>query len=94
MAAPATSPSDVDGLSPLAEIERITQVRANAIALDVNAPGGEESLRSLIREAIDQWADDVRRGRRPFDLPDPDRAARRAFENLARYGPLTALLVD
>jgi len=94
MTAPVTSRTDVDGLSPLAEIERITQDRANAIALDVNSPGGEEALRSLIREAVDQWADDVRRGRRPFDLPDPDRAARRAFENLARYGPLTALLAD
>ena len=42
MAAPASTRAiDVGGLSPLAEIERITQVRADAIALDVELLTGE-----------------------------------------------------
>ena len=80
--------------SPLEEIEEAVQVRANLLALDIDSPDGEDKLRGLIDEAISAWSDDHRRGRRSFDLPDPGGVARRAFRNLARYGPLTELLDD
>ena len=41
-----------------------------------------------------RWSDDFRRGRRDFDLADPDVVAERAFRNLAGYGPLEPLLAD
>jgi pilus assembly protein CpaF len=81
-------------LSPLAEIERAVQERAKAVALEVSAPGGEAALRALIDGEVARWRDDHRRGRRPFDLADPEQVVERAFRNLARYGPLTPLLAD
>jgi len=80
--------------SPLQEIEQLVQERANHLALDVDAPEGESTLRALISDAVDAWADDHRRGLRSHALADPDRVAQRAFRNLARYGPLTELLDD
>lgn len=81
-------------VSPLEEIERTVQMRANALSLDVDSPDGESRLLGLIRGAVSQWSDEHSRGRRPYALPDPDGVAERAFRNLARYGPLTDLLVD
>ena len=83
-----------DDLSPLAEIERAVQERAKDISLEMTAPGGEGKLRALISDEVARWNDDHRRGRRAFDLPDPDLVVERAFRNLARYGPLTPLLDD
>ena len=87
---------DVDDgrLSPLQEIERSVQLRANALALDVDSPDGESRLLDLIHDAVVQWSDDHSRGHRPYELPDPDGVTERAFRNLARYGPLTELLAD
>jgi pilus assembly protein CpaF len=81
-------------VSPLAEIERLVQERAKDISLEMSAPGGEAKLRALIAEEAARWRDDHRRGRRPFDLADPEQLVERAFRNLARYGPLTPLLED
>lgn len=80
--------------SPLAQIEAIVQSRADAMALDIDSPEGEAQLRALIAEALAEWADDHRRGRRALPLGDADAIAERAFRNLARYGPLTELLDD
>jgi pilus assembly protein CpaF len=81
-------------LSPLAEIERAVQERAKDISLEMSAAGGEAKLRALIEAEVEQWSDDFRRGRRSFDLADPQLVVERAFRNLARYGPLTPLLAD
>jgi Flp pilus assembly CpaF family ATPase len=80
--------------SPLVEIERAVQGRAKDISLEMAAPGGEVKLRALIADEVARWNDDHRRGRRAFALPDPELVVDRAFRNLARYGPLTALLAD
>ncbi len=81
-------------VSPLQEIEQTVQHRANSMALDVDSTDGESRLLELIRDAVHQWSEDHQRGRRPFDLPDPEGVTERAFRNLARYGPLTELLTD
>ncbi len=83
-----------DHLSPLQEIEQTVQRRANEMTLDVDSVHGESQLLELIQNALDEWADDHSRGRRPYDLPDPEGVTERAFRNLARYGPLTELLSD
>jgi pilus assembly protein CpaF len=80
--------------SPLLEIERRVQERANAAHLDIDTPDGEAALRALVLEEVERWADDHRRGLREHRLADPDGVAERAFRNLARYGPLTSLLAD
>jgi pilus assembly protein CpaF len=87
-------PPSHDPPSPLAEIERLVQERAKDISLEMAAPGGAAKLRALIVEEVTRWGDDHRRGRRPFDLSDPDLVVERAYRNLARYGPLTPLLDD
>jgi len=79
---------------PLVEIEQRVQARAKHLALDLAVPAGEAELRDLIDAEIDQWADDFKRGGRPFDLAGREVVAERAFRNLARYGPLTPLLDD
>jgi pilus assembly protein CpaF len=89
-----TSPVVDDDLNPLVEIEQRVQSRAKDLALDMATPDGDAGLRTLIDDEIDQWTDDFRRGRRPFDLAGSDALAERAFNDLARYGPLTALLDD
>lgn len=78
--------------SPLALIERAVQDRAKTVALDMSGPDGEDRLRRLIDEEIHRWQDDHKRGDRPHALLDPVSLADRAFRNIARYGPLTALL--
>ncbi len=81
-------------LNPLVEIEHRVQARAKDLALDVAQPAGEQALRQLIDAEIEQWADDFKRGGRPFALAGREVVAERAFRNLARYGPLTPLLDD
>ena len=82
------------GLDPLVEIEHRVQARAKDLAHDMDGPDGEAGLRALIRDELERWADDVKRGVRHVDLSEPDLVAQRAFDNLAGYGPLTPLLAD
>jgi pilus assembly protein CpaF len=79
---------------PLVEIERSVQARAKEIALDLDGPGGDGQLRGLIDDEVARWADEFRRGHRPFELASPTVVAERAYRNLAGYGPLTPLLED
>ncbi len=88
----AGSPSA--GLSPLAEIEALVLEQAKEQLLDLEDRRAEDELRRLIDEQIRQWSLEHKHGRRPFDLLAPELVADRAFRNLARYGPLTRLLVD
>lgn len=81
-------------LSPLAEIERLVQMRAKDRAFDLRQPDGVAALRALIDDEIAAWRSDYQRGGRPFDLTDPATVADRAFRNLAGYGPLEPLLAD
>jgi pilus assembly protein CpaF len=92
MTAATTVPDD--DVNPLVEVEQRVQARAKDLALDMGGPDGESGLRALIAEEIERWTDDFRRGLRSFDLASPDDLAERAFNDLARYGPLTALLDD
>ena len=88
------SPLRVVELTPLAEIEQRVQARAKDIALDMATADGRGRLRALIDDEVARWSDDFRRGRRDFDLADPDVVAERAYRNLAGYGPLEPLLAD
>ncbi|MEA3075139.1 MAG: pilus assembly protein CpaF [Actinomycetota bacterium] len=81
-------------VSPLAEIEKAVQERAKASSIDMAKADGAARLRSLIDDEVAKWSGDFKRGLRPFDLPDADRVADRAFRNLAGYGPLQPLLAD
>ena len=81
-------------LNPLVEIEQRVQAQAKDLVLDVSQPVGQAGLRALIDAEIEQWADDFKRGGRPFELAAREVVAERAFRNLARYGPLTPLLDD
>ena len=94
VAATTTDPGTPEGLDPLVEIEQRVQARAKDLAHDMGAVDGEAGLRRLIDDEIERWADDAKRGRRSFALADPARVGQRAFDNLARYGPLTPLLDD
>ena len=80
--------------SPLVEVERAAQERAKSAALDMRGPDGPARLRELIQQEVDRWNDDFMRGRREYDLADPDLVAERAWRNLAGYGPLETLLAD
>jgi pilus assembly protein CpaF len=80
--------------TPLEEIERAVQARAKDIVLDMATAEAGNRLRSLIDDELVRWSDDFRRGRRDFDIADPDVVAERAFRNLAGYGPLEPLLDD
>ena len=80
--------------SPLLEIERAVQERAKDIALDLAAADGNPKLRALIDDEVARWSDDFKRGRRDFDVADPELLAERAFRNLTGYGPLEPLLAD
>jgi Flp pilus assembly CpaF family ATPase len=80
--------------SPLAHIERTVQERAKDISLDMAEAEGNVKLRALIEDEVARWTDDFKRGRREFDLADPDLVVERAFRNLAGYGPLEPLLHD
>lgn len=85
-------PAPAAELSPLAEIERAVQERARALALDTDRD--PDALRTLVREAVEQWSIDHKRGVRSFDLADPARFVERAVRNLTGYGPLDPLLAD
>jgi pilus assembly protein CpaF len=80
--------------TPLEEIERAVQARAKDIVLDMATAEAANRLRSLIDDELVRWSDDFRRGRRDFDIAEPDVVAERAFRNLAGYGPLEPLLDD
>ena len=80
--------------SPLQEIERAVQDRAEARSLDLRDPAGTAQLRALIEDEVRRWRDDCKRGLRPFDLAEPDRVIERAYRNLTGYGPLQPLLDD
>jgi len=80
--------------SPLALVERAVQERAKAIALDMGRPDGLAHLRQLVEDEVRRWTDDFTRGRREYDLADPEAVAERAWRNLAGYGPLEPLLSD
>jgi pilus assembly protein CpaF len=79
---------------PLVQIERQVQARAKAEALDMHAPDASDALRSFIDAEIERWQGEFKRGLRPYDLPNPDVVAERAYRNLAGYGPLGPLLDD
>jgi pilus assembly protein CpaF len=81
-------------ISPLAEIERAVQQRAKDISLDMSGSDGSPKLRAVIEDEVERWSDDFKRGRRRFDLADPELVTERAFRNLAGYGPLEPLLAD
>jgi pilus assembly protein CpaF len=80
--------------TPLEEIEQRVRSRAKDVVLDMATPGAAERLRALVDDELARWSDDFRRGRRPFDIAEPNVVAERAFRNLAGYGPLEPLLVD
>lgn len=80
--------------SPLREIERTVQERAKAAEIDMSEPRARERLRDLLVDEVGRWRDEFRRGQRPVDIADPDRAVERALRNLVGYGPLEPLLAD
>ncbi|GAC1533488.1 MAG: ATPase, T2SS/T4P/T4SS family [Acidimicrobiales bacterium] len=80
--------------SPLAQVERAVQARAKEIALDMNGADGLPRLRLLVEEEVARWTDEYKRGRRDYDLADPEAVAERAWRNIAGYGPLEPLLAD
>ncbi len=83
-----------DAATPLVEIEQRAQTRAKEQSLDLRTDESREEMRAIIRNEIDTWRADFRRGSRPFDLPHPEVVAARAFRNIAGYGPLEPLLDD
>ena len=78
--------------SPLLTVERAVQGRAKELAIDMAAPGAAEQMRALIADEIAGWHHDYQRGRRTFDIADPEGTSERAWRNLAGYGPLQPLL--
>lgn len=80
--------------APLLSVERAVQERAKSDELDLAIADDHERLRALIDDEIRRWDEEVRRGRRPNAIADPDLVARRAWRNLVEYGPLTELLAD
>jgi len=87
---------DADGLTlnPLAELERRVQQRAKDADLDPARPEAAARIRALVDDEISRWNAEHARGRRPFELPDPQALADRAMRNLTGYGPLDPLLAD
>jgi hypothetical protein len=75
-------------------IEAAVQARAKDIVLDMGTAEAAARLRALIYDEVRRWSDDFRRGRRDFDLAQPEVVAERSFRNLAGYGPLEPLLRD
>jgi len=78
--------------SPLAEIERVAQERADELALDLARPDGPDRLRRLVVDAVGHWNGEHRAGRRDVHLEDD--VVDRALRNLVGYGPLGPLLDD
>ncbi len=90
----AATMSPVATSGPLEEIERRVRARANTMGLDTATPEGSATLRDLIAQEIDGFQEEHRRGAQTLAVADPGALAKRAFHNLARYGPLTELLED
>ena len=90
--------SDVVGyesdVSPLEEIERLALEVANDRNISPDESQGNEVLRGIVREIVEQWRADYRRGIRRVDLSEPEVIAERALSNLTGYGPLATLLED
>lgn len=80
--------------SPLEELEKLALDVANDRNISPGRTEGDEQLRSIVRELVDQWRADFRRGIRRIDLTEPEVIVDRAMSNLTGYGPLTALLDD
>jgi pilus assembly protein CpaF len=80
--------------SPLVEIERQVQAAAKQSGLNLSQPDGETRLRKLIENEVRQWSLDYQRGTRSIDLADADSVIKRAYRNIAQYGPLQPLLDD
>ncbi len=80
--------------TPLEEVERSVQQRCNDEAVDVASEAGRRRLRELVALEVADWDEAYRRGRRTRPLSDPESVARRAYQNLAEYGPLTEPLAD
>lgn len=80
--------------TPLQVIEAAVLERAKEIRLDLDDDAAAARLRELVEEEVARWSTDFRRGLRSHDLADPELVARRAFRNLAGYGPLEELLAD
>ncbi len=80
--------------NPLALIEVEVQARAKAQNIDPSSDEGVRQLHALVADEVERWRLDFRRGRREFDLADPDMVAERVNRNLTGYGPLEPLLAD
>ncbi|MGH3848813.1 MAG: ATPase, T2SS/T4P/T4SS family, partial [Pseudonocardiaceae bacterium] len=80
--------------SPLRQIEQAVQERAKTMSLDMAGPDATGALRGLIVDEIDYWHREFQRGRRDFEVAEPEVAAERALRNLIGYGPLQPLLED
>ena len=80
--------------SPLVEIEQRVRARAKELTLDPAGDPAGTALRALIDDELERWHDEYRRGLHGIEVADPVALAERAWRNLARYGPLTALLED
>lgn len=87
---PSADPAD----NPLALIEVEVLRRAKELTLEVGGERDDERLRSLVRDEVQRWNDEHRRGRRPHPLASPELVVDRAYRNLAGYGPLEPLLDD
>src|SRR3954451_959102 len=72
---PTTGRSMTVDSSPLIEVERAVQERAKDISLAMAGGDGSPKLRALIDDEVARWTDDFKRGRRSFDLADPDLVA-------------------
>jgi pilus assembly protein CpaF len=81
-------------VSPLEAIERDVQARAKHLSIDMDQPDAIERIHTLVREEINTWQLDYRRGLRPCDIVDEDAFAERAMRNLTGFGPLGPLLDD
>jgi len=81
-------------VSPLAEIEIAVQTRAKDLDIDPSLTEGTAKLAELVNDEIHRWGLDYKRGRRDFDLTDPEGIAERINRNLTGYGPLQPLIED
>jgi len=81
-------------ISPLAEIEIAVQTRAKDLDIDPSLPEGTAQLADLVNDEIHRWGLDYKRGRRDYDLTDPEGIAERINRNLTGYGPLQPLIED
>jgi pilus assembly protein CpaF len=80
--------------SPLREVERAAQERAQQADIDMSTPGAMERMRAIVEEEVADWRRQYRRGQRAQDIADPEAAVERALRNLTGYGPLQPLLED